>query len=360
MKTTILVIGILLISGISSFTLADETTQSRTIYVDDDNISGPWDGTMVYPFNLIQDGINASSNSDMVFVYNGLYIENIKIGSSINLVGESKEDTVIDGNGNGDVIYVSVDGVSISGFTIQNGGLEGDWYDPDSGIDILSSFNEIYDNLIESVGIGISLRNSENNVINNIIQNNGHGVFVYHGGGTIIRNNRIFDIQGNMFGMNAMGIYIAKTNNCDIIGNNIENNKWGIHTWDSSNINILENYIISNSRSLKIGEGSDIIISNNHIENSSIEVGHGVDHCYTTAFQNNILNSYVFLIGGSVYFDNGYISVKKSESTWDNNYWGGIHLFIKIISPIQKHMFGFEFYLDADLNPAHRSFDIPN
>ena len=29
---------------------------SNMIYVDDDNIDGPWDGTQEYPFQDIQDG----------------------------------------------------------------------------------------------------------------------------------------------------------------------------------------------------------------------------------------------------------------------------------------------------------------
>jgi len=36
------------------------------------------------------------------------------------LIGENRDTTVIDGNGSGDVIHLDIDGVYISGFTLQN------------------------------------------------------------------------------------------------------------------------------------------------------------------------------------------------------------------------------------------------
>ena len=35
----------------------------NTIYVDDDNTQGPWDGTAEHPFQNIQDGINHASEA---------------------------------------------------------------------------------------------------------------------------------------------------------------------------------------------------------------------------------------------------------------------------------------------------------
>jgi len=50
-----------------------------TIYVDDDNTEGPWDGTKEYPYQSIKDGINNSSSYDTVFVFNGIYNESVNI-----------------------------------------------------------------------------------------------------------------------------------------------------------------------------------------------------------------------------------------------------------------------------------------
>ena len=55
-----------------------------TIYVDDDNVEGPWDGSSCYPYKYIQDGINNASSDDTVFVRNGLYYENIIVNKKTN------------------------------------------------------------------------------------------------------------------------------------------------------------------------------------------------------------------------------------------------------------------------------------
>ena len=54
------------------------TISAVDVYVDDDNIAGPWDGTITYPYQTIQDGIDAVTSST-VYVFSGTYMENIVI-----------------------------------------------------------------------------------------------------------------------------------------------------------------------------------------------------------------------------------------------------------------------------------------
>ncbi|MHA2390098.1 MAG: hypothetical protein ACXACW_15360, partial [Candidatus Hodarchaeales archaeon] len=84
-------------------------------------------------YTSIQDAIDDAVDGDTVFVYedSSPYNEpDIIIDKSINLIGEDKYTTVIDGGGSGDVIFVSADWVNITRFTIQNSGIT----DMDSGI----------------------------------------------------------------------------------------------------------------------------------------------------------------------------------------------------------------------------------
>ena len=119
-----------------------------TIYVDDNNIVGPWYGTVEYPFKTIKDALNISSSETTIYVFNGKYNEILYINRSINLVGENKNNTIIDGMGKESIIYISADNVTISGFTIQ---YTGNTFWVDAGIYIISNNNEIYDNIFTNI-----------------------------------------------------------------------------------------------------------------------------------------------------------------------------------------------------------------
>jgi hypothetical protein len=84
-------------------------------------------------FTTIQEGINASVNSDTVLVYPGIYFENIDfIGKDITVAslllttGEESyiDSTIIDGNHQGSVVTFEnneTNNAVLMGFTIQNG-----------------------------------------------------------------------------------------------------------------------------------------------------------------------------------------------------------------------------------------------
>ena len=122
-KSICLIVVVLLLSlSFTSGIVANEPTFDRTIYVDDDNTSGPWNGTLEHPYRHIQEGVNNASDGDTVFVFTGNYNEFVWLNKSIHLIGEDKNRTVIDGKNTGFQIgvYILSDEVCIKGFTIQN------------------------------------------------------------------------------------------------------------------------------------------------------------------------------------------------------------------------------------------------
>ena len=99
----------------------DLIENNEIIYVDDDNIAGHWDGTIEHPYQYIQEAINKSSNKDTVYVFNGTYSENTIIHKSINLIGEDKDSTTINGsklNIQLDTIEIKANNDYINGFSI--------------------------------------------------------------------------------------------------------------------------------------------------------------------------------------------------------------------------------------------------
>jgi len=168
-------------------------------------------------YTKIQDAINDSNDWDTVFVHDDSspYFENLIINKTINLIGENKNTTIIDGNGE-DVIWAEANNLSISGFKIQQGKY---------GIRLSSSHSIIFENIITNNHLdGIYMTNSTyNKISNNIIQYNHYGIYVYRSEGSCFYNN----ITNNtIFNNNYQGIQMSlhhRYNN--IIGNTITNNQ---------------------------------------------------------------------------------------------------------------------------------------
>ena len=71
-------------------------------------------------YTKIQDAVDNASDGDTVFVYDDSspYYENIEIHKSINLIGENRNNTIIDGGEHGNAVNVTADWVNISMFAI--------------------------------------------------------------------------------------------------------------------------------------------------------------------------------------------------------------------------------------------------
>ena len=213
-------------------------TKAEILYVDDSGGA---------KYTKIQDAINSSKDGDIIYVYNGTYYENVVVNKSINLMGEDRNITIIDGGGVGDVISIIVNRVNVSGFTVKNSGGTV-WPDYYAGIRILSC---------------------NNSIVNNTITNNYFGLRLEFSNLSSINNNTIFNNSGN-------GIDLDSSSNNSIIDNIISfNNGAGIVLSFSSNNTIIDNVLYSNSGA-GIGlnfKSNGNIMSKNDISDNFIGIG---------------------------------------------------------------------------------------
>ena len=290
----------------TSKTTSGPLTQETSLYVGG---SGPGN------YSKIQDAIIAASDGDTIFVYNGLYNENVVVSKSITLIGEDKETTIIDGQGKADSVRLTDNHITMSGFTVQHG--------RDVGIFLLAENITVTGNILASNGIDIWLCYSYNTISDNIFLGGGLYIPYYYGHHNVITNNfvdgkplvyleGVHDIlitseSGQIVLLDCENIWIQDQNlqgtyhglmiggsrNCLVSHNTISRCFTGIFMFQSTDIDITANTIDNNTAfGIHLMNSSDNRISQNSISSSKSGSGIYIEYYSTyNVISNNTLIS---------------------------------------------------------------------
>jgi len=202
-----------------------------SVFVDDDfNESTPdWNITC---FDKIQEAVNAVPENGVVNVYSGTYHETVVINKTINLVGEDKYTTIIDGGDSEIIVTIKSNSSSIRNFTIHHNGST-QKIQNQTGICVPPNCwgNEISSNIImNNSNYGILIQDSCRTYIhNNIIQFNGEGICIIKKTTGLFENYIVITCQNIIYHNKIIsnenyGIYLEATINNEILNNTFMNN----------------------------------------------------------------------------------------------------------------------------------------
>lgn len=391
MKRKWLAIGIILLfAGISIIPATAENIGKQS------STRGNWlyvGGTGPGNFTRIQDAINDATEGDTVFVYaySSPYHENVIVNKSINMIGEDRNTTMIDGKNIDNPVWIKTSFVNISGFTISNSSDSGSagiyviekkmWppNDPPVRLFNIHIFNCIIKNnncgvwFINTYALNISyciihnnskhsiyLRPSSQVKINNCEIN--HNGDMYPGAIVIAQDDR-FGVSENITISNCSishnviaGIWIIENSqDINIYHNNIfENTNYGIDVLES-NVNIYDNHIFNNG----IGENWNggiylqdcincITVNDNNIETNN---QYGL---YLLRSSTNLINNNNFINNTC----NAYFRHFSLFNHWNGNYWTD---WMRIGPKLIKGKFGESFipWINFDWHPSQEPVDIP-
>jgi parallel beta-helix repeat protein len=281
-------------------------------------------------YTKIQDAIDNASDGDTVFVYSGVYNEQVSINKSINLFGENKSTTIINGQENGCIITLLADNNIVTNFTIKNAGFNGN--EDIAGIIVYSSSNQISETIITSDtenAYGVLLVNSSYNIITmNIIHNNYHSGIEVRGG------------QENSITYNLL----------------FNNSHSSLDFGYSSKNFISENKIKDNICLMLLGSSDNVIVKN-IFENKAIAFIF-TDSGNNTIKQNNFIKEWKRIIFS---FYNIICASEKGtqKNNWDGNYWYHQRIFPKTIFNhllVDDKRAGIS--IEIDWHPAQEPYDI--
>ncbi len=333
---------------INIFPIGIVNAYGNTIYVDGDNINGPWDGTIEHPFQYIQDGIDDAENNDTIFVFDGIYYETINVTKSIRLLGENRENTIIDGKNNNNwwkIITIHVSYVKIENFTIINASSELSY---SKGIYTNSSlhFKNIFiaNCIITHNNFNIVLWNvTDCSILNCILSNSNYNIEICENSHNITIFNCSLE-NGDMVGLWLVGdaTSLGQISNASISYCNINQSCYGIKIDDAKNVIIKNNTIHDNKFGIYLDVPSsplrteNITIFNNTINDNKLNgIFCSGDNNVSniTIYNNNISNNAeestgeksAYGEGGIVFYDsNDNITIKNN--TIDSNFNFGIYL----------------------------------
>jgi parallel beta-helix repeat protein len=305
-------------------------------------------------YSVIQDAIDNASDGDTIYVYHGIYSDFstdygcIQIKKVLNLLGENKLNTILNGTGYARVLIVDADEVSVSGFTVQNGGAPEQEGYFGVGIDVGSGHRNIriYNNIITENQIGIW------------IDQNSTDVFIYDN-----------SLIGNYYGIETLGI----SSFIKIYNNTISNNNGEGLSLSLQKSYIYNNIISNNSIGLLLyGGDSACVISNNQIQESDIGI-QLVNARYTIQNNNFIHNTkqadiqkVVPLLGSPL--------LPFFRQNWNHNYWddwnipiprlitgsGIVYIYLLIGGGYKEIPIAFFIFLEFDWHPVQELYDIPS
>jgi len=266
------------------------------------------------------------------------------VNKKIDLVGENKNTTIIDGGGTGDVINISAHRVTISGFTIRNSGdfftqFDYNFWENDACIQLVNrSCCRITNNLIQQYSIGIFIYSADDIFISdNLLLYDTHGIEVRKTNCIVFLKNTIIGnaesiyltectninlTENNVIGCSYRSIVLFRIEKCNVFGNKIigPDSDYGFEIRLSKQINISRNLIQGGETGVEVSSSTNIIFSWNTISNTSTGIelftypAEDLLSFTVEIYRNNIMSNFI-----GVYIINSYrIYVQENNFIMNN------------------------------------------
>ncbi|WP_256236602.1 nitrous oxide reductase family maturation protein NosD [Bacillus sp. EB600] len=205
----------------------------------------------------LQSLVDSMKEGAVVKLENKTYEGNLVIRKSITIIGS--ENTVIKGDGTGNVISVKAPHVRLSNITVTNSSMSRDSSEEYAAIKLYTNNNVVDHVKVRDSFHGIYLSQAHHNTIsNNNIVGMGKGEIAGQGNGIQVYYANYNHLSHNKIEKTRDGMFFVYANNNRIEENQISNTRYGLHYMYSD-----QNYFKNNIFTMNIGGAA--IMNSNHI-----------------------------------------------------------------------------------------------
>ena len=223
------------------------------------------------PVAIITELIDNADTSDVVRIPAGVYEGNLVIRKTVVLDGI--DGAVFDGLGEGTVIEVLADGVTIRNCTIRNSGI--DVTGEPAAIRVIAADAVIESNTIQESLFGIDLRESPNAIIrdNSIACKDldtgrrGDGIRLWWSHGCLVEGNKVLSSRDMVFWYSE-DLLIRK--------NVVKESRYGLHFMYSHGSVLEQNVLLNNSVGVYLMYSNGITLRENRMSNNRGASGYGI------------------------------------------------------------------------------------
>ncbi|MFO1442126.1 nitrous oxide reductase family maturation protein NosD [Bacillus sp. Bva_UNVM-123] len=206
----------------------------------------------------LQAIIDELDDGAVIHLENKTYEGNIVINKAIEIIGD--KETVIKGDGTGNVISVRASHVKLRNLTVTNSSLSRNDSEEYAAIKVYTDHNLIDTVTIKHFFHGIYLSQAHFNTVRNatiegqgkgVIAKQGNGLHIYYANDNVLENNRITGTRD--------GMYFDYAYRNQILNNNISETRYGLHYMYSH-----DNYFEGNTFTFNTG-GAAIMQSDRNV-----------------------------------------------------------------------------------------------
>lgn len=210
----------------------------------------------------LQELIDESEANGIIKLKNQTYEGNLIISKPISIIG--MENSVIKGDGTGNVITIKSTNVRLENLTVTNGSFNRNTGEEYAGIKLMADQNILNNIKITDCFHGVYLSQSHHNEVSNVkVTGSKNGEIAGQGNGLHIYYSNYNKLLNNVIEGTRDGIFFDYSNHNETRGNTIENTRYGLHYMYSDDNQFYENVFSYNLGGAAIMHSKGLILSNN-------------------------------------------------------------------------------------------------